>query len=91
MVWMEPGRRRPREGDVYARLLTKLEIEGQALNGRVFDILGEVFENIRLRDLLLEAIRYGNTKGLARCLALPERIEAMPSHTRRYFCKQNCA
>lgn len=49
-----------REGDVYHRLLQKLEVESQALKGRVFDILGEVFEDISLKDLLLEAIRYGD-------------------------------
>ena len=49
-----------REGDVYHRLLKKLEIESVALKGRVFDILGEVFEDMRLKDLLLEAIRYGD-------------------------------
>ena len=35
-------------------------IESDALKGRVFDILGEVFEGISLKDLLLEAIRYGD-------------------------------
>ncbi|OEC93553.1 helicase-related protein [Rhizobium sp. YK2] len=49
-----------REGDVYHRLLLKLEVESQALHGRVFDILGEVFEETSLKDLLLEAIRYGD-------------------------------
>ena len=49
-----------REGDVYFRLLEKLSVESEALNGRVFDILGEVFEGISLKDLLLEAIRYGD-------------------------------
>src|SRR6266436_5337093 len=49
-----------REGDVYFRLLEKLRVESDALNGRVFDILGEVFEGISLKDLLLEAIRYGD-------------------------------
>ncbi len=49
-----------REGEVYHRLLKKLEIESSALKGRVFDILGEVFEEISLRDLLMEAIRYGD-------------------------------
>lgn len=48
-----------REGDVFQRLFEKLEIERQALGGRVFDILGEVFENKSLKDLLIEAIRYG--------------------------------
>jgi superfamily II DNA or RNA helicase len=49
-----------REGDVYHRLLEKLRVEGEALGGRVFDILGEVFEEKSLRDLLIEAIRYGD-------------------------------
>jgi superfamily II DNA or RNA helicase len=49
-----------REGAVYHRLLEKLETESQALKGRVFDILGEVFEDINLKDLMIEAIRYGD-------------------------------
>lgn len=48
-----------REGDVFQRLFEKLDVERQALGGRVFDILGEVFEDKSLRDLLIEAIRYG--------------------------------
>lgn len=48
-----------REGDVFQRLFEKLDVERQALGGRVFDILGEVFEEKSLRDLLIEAIRYG--------------------------------
>jgi len=48
-----------REGDVFQRLFDKLEIEREALGGRVFDILGEVFEDKSLKDLLIEAIRYG--------------------------------
>ncbi len=49
-----------REGDVFQRLFEKLEIERDALGGRVFDILGEVFEDRSLKDLLIEAIRYGS-------------------------------
>ncbi len=49
-----------REGDVYYRLLEKLRIESEALKGRVFDILGEVFEGRSLKELLIEAIRYGD-------------------------------
>jgi superfamily II DNA or RNA helicase len=49
-----------REGDVYHRLLEKLAVVSGALKGRVFDILGEVFEETSLRDLLLQAIRYGD-------------------------------
>lgn len=48
-----------REGEVYHRLLEKLAEEREALGGRVFDVLGRVFDDYPLRDLLLEAIRYG--------------------------------
>ena len=49
-----------REGDVYRRLLEKLEQARQALGGQVFDVLGKLeFEGQPLRDLLLNAIRYG--------------------------------
>ena len=48
-----------REGEVFDRLFEKLEVERQALGGRVFDILGEAFEDTPLRTLLIEAIRYG--------------------------------
>lgn len=49
-----------REGDVYCRLLEKLEQARKALGGRVFDVLGKMqFEGRPLRELLIEAIRYG--------------------------------
>ena len=48
-----------REGEVFRRLLEKLDIEREALGGRVFNVLGEAFENVSLKDLLIEAIRYG--------------------------------
>ena len=49
-----------REGDVYRRLLEKLEQARQALGGQVFDVLGKLeFEGRPLRELLLNAIRYG--------------------------------
>lgn len=50
-----------REGDVYRRLLEKLEEARKALGGQVFDVLGKLQFNSRpLRDLLIEAIRYGD-------------------------------
>ena len=50
-----------REGEVFYRLFEKLERERKALGGRVFDVLGKItFEEKPLRDLLIEAIRYGN-------------------------------
>jgi SNF2 family DNA or RNA helicase len=50
-----------REGDVYRKLLEKLEEARKALGGQVFDVLGKLqFEGRALRDLLIEAIRYGD-------------------------------
>jgi hypothetical protein len=49
-----------RKGDVYHRLLEKLEVERAALGGGVFDVLGQVFEGAELRKFLIEAIRYGD-------------------------------
>lgn len=49
-----------REGEVFLRLLTKLEKMANELGGKVFDVLGdEIFEGARLRELLIEAVRYG--------------------------------
>jgi SNF2 family DNA or RNA helicase len=49
-----------REGEVYRRLLEKLEEARTALGGKVYDVLGELFEGHALRDLLVDAIRYGD-------------------------------
>ncbi|WP_058867439.1 helicase-related protein [Chloracidobacterium thermophilum] len=50
-----------REGDVYRRLLEKLEEARQALGGQVFDVLGRLyFEGRPLRELMIEAVRYGD-------------------------------
>ena len=49
-----------REGDVYRKLLDKLEQARESLGGQVFDVLGKLqFEGRPLRELLVEAIRYG--------------------------------
>jgi SNF2 family DNA or RNA helicase len=50
-----------REGDVYRKLLDKLAQARDALGGQVFDVLGKLqFEGQPLRDLLIDAIRYGD-------------------------------
>lgn len=49
-----------REGDVFVRLLEKLEQERDSLGGAVFDVLGKVFQATALKDLLIEAIREGD-------------------------------
>ena len=49
-----------REGDVYRTLLEKLERAREALGGQVFDVLGKVvFDGKPLRELLIEAVRFG--------------------------------
>ena len=48
-----------REGAVYERLLEKLETARASLGGKVYDVLGELFEGRPLRELFVEAIRYG--------------------------------
>jgi SNF2 family DNA or RNA helicase len=49
-----------REGAVYRKLLEKLEQARQALGGQVFDVLGKLqFQGKSLRDLLIEAVRFG--------------------------------
>jgi len=48
-----------REGQVFLRLFDKLEEQRQALGDQVFDVLGEAFRGKSLRDLLIEAVRYG--------------------------------
>ncbi len=49
-----------REGDVYVHLLRKIEKQREALGDGVFDVLGRLFRETSLRQLLLEAIRYGD-------------------------------
>jgi hypothetical protein len=48
-----------REGMVFTRLLEKVEQQRQTYQGKVFDVLGQAFEGQPLRELLMEAIRYG--------------------------------
>ena len=69
-----------REGDVYARLLDKLETERQALGGRVFDVLGDLFREKSLRELLIEAIRDGNRGHLSHNVA--DALESAMEHER---------
>ncbi|MDR1186032.1 MAG: DUF3883 domain-containing protein, partial [Bifidobacteriaceae bacterium] len=51
-----------REGDVFQRLLGKIDQMGKAYNGSLFNVLGEsqAFGDRSLGDLLIEAIRYGD-------------------------------
>lgn len=48
-----------REGAVFTRLLDKIDEQRKAYGGKVFDVLGAAFDDTPLRELLMEAIRYG--------------------------------
>ncbi len=48
-----------REGQVFQRLFDKLDEQRRALGDQVFDVLGEAFHGKSLRDLLIDAVRYG--------------------------------
>ena len=80
-----------REGDVFTRLLTKIEQMSKAYDGKLFHVLGEgdVFDGQSLRQLMIEAIRYGDSpevreqqfkvvdKGIARGLDILTREGAL--------------
>ncbi|MFT4084661.1 MAG: helicase-related protein [Nocardioides sp.] len=51
--------RNTREGAVFTRLLEKVEEQRAAYGGRVFDVLGAAFDEHPLRELLMDAILYG--------------------------------
>jgi Helicase conserved C-terminal domain/Domain of unknown function (DUF3883) len=51
-----------REGEVFTQLLDKIEEQRAAYGGKIFNVLGETaFEERPLRDLLVEAIREGES------------------------------
>src|SRR5579885_2119150 len=60
-----------REGEVFDTLLRKLAEEREALGGQVFDVLGndKLFEDRSLRELIVEAIRYGEQPAVRARLA----------------------
>ena len=70
-----------REGDVYRRLLEKLEQAREALGGQVFNVLGKLeFEGRPLRDLLLGRSATGSSRRCGRGSTPPL---TMPSTTPR--------
>jgi SNF2 family DNA or RNA helicase len=61
-----------REGAVFKRLFEKMEVQREALEGKVFNVLGDAFSERSLRDMLIEAIRgkNGYGRGMTSCSAL---------------------
>jgi SNF2 family DNA or RNA helicase len=55
-----------REGEVFYKLFDKIEKQRKILGDGVFDILGMLFRNESLRDMLVEAIRYGESPAARR-------------------------
>ncbi|MFI8850963.1 helicase-related protein [Streptomyces sp. NPDC053499] len=49
-----------REGQVFQRLLDKIEQQSKAYEGKVYNVLGDIFEGEPLHHLLVRAIRYGD-------------------------------
>ncbi len=67
-----------REGDVYVRLLKKLEAEREALGGKVYDVLGRLFDQTALREMLMEAIRYGGDPAVR--ARLDQAVDGIVNH-----------
>lgn len=63
-----------REGEVFRRLLDKIQEQRAAYGGKVFDVLGTSMGNVKLADLLREAIRYGEQDDVR--LRMQETIDA---------------
>jgi len=80
-----------REGDVYLRLLDKIAQMRKTYQGKVFDVIGEVFAEKPLATLLMDAIRYGDlpeTKAKLHAVidarvahGLPELLREQALHT----------
>ena len=67
-----------RESAVFELLCDKLKIESDALNGKVFNVLGAAFEGESLKDLLIEAIRYGDDPVVK--AKLQQKLESKMDH-----------
>lgn len=72
-----------REGAVYKRLLEKIEVENEALGGKVFKILGELFQERSLKDMLVEAIQYGDQPEVKARLENDIDLSFDPEHLKR--------
>ncbi len=69
-----------REGAVFERVFKKLEVEAEALKGAVFDVLGKALEGRALRELLVEAIRYGEQPEVR--ARLTQKVDQALDHSR---------
>ena len=80
-----------REGDVFLRLLAKLEQERSSLGGAVFDVLGKVFQTTTLKELLIQAIREGDRPEVRARLDNVIDNEFDPKHIRELLAERSLA
>ena len=78
-----------REGQVFQRLLDKLEHESQSLGGRVFDILGNAISANSLKELLLQAIQYENSEEAKRWMTKVVNSELDTAKLKRLIAEQS--
>jgi superfamily II DNA or RNA helicase len=72
-----------REGEVYKVLLEKLGEAREALGGQIFDVLGKIeFDGRPLRELLIEAVRYGESPDVRARLKEVVATASNPDHIR---------
>ncbi|MDR1578429.1 MAG: DUF3883 domain-containing protein [Deltaproteobacteria bacterium] len=83
-----------REGLVFQILFDKLEKAREALGGKVFDVLGRLtFDNLSLKNLLIEAVRYNNDwevrKRLSEVVGKATDMEALLALTKERILTQD--
>lgn len=78
-----------REGQVFQRLLDKLEHESQTLGGQVFDILGSALDATSLKDLLLAAIKYENSEEAKNWMTKKIDSELDPTKLKKLIAEQS--
>lgn len=82
-----------REGAVYLTLLDKLESARKALGGKVYDVLGDMFESRPLREFMVEAIQCDDKQDvkskLGREMESILDVQSIEEHTERFRQSRN--
>lgn len=78
-----------REGQVFQRLLDKLEHESATLGGQVFDILGSALDATSLKEMLLQAIRYENSDEAKEWMKTKIDTDLDPEKLKRLIAEQS--
>lgn len=78
-----------REGQVFQRLLDKLDHESKTLGGQVFDILGTAIDAALLKDLLLQSIRYENSEEAQKWMTTKIDSDLDPEKLKKLIAEQS--